>query len=70
MKEIIFHVEEDHEGGYIAEAQGFGIVTEADTMDELEKMVRDAVRTYFEDDESKLPKTIALRFLRERQLAL
>ena len=47
--EIIFAVEEAPEGGYTASALGESIVTEADTIDELREMVRDAVRTHFEE---------------------
>ena len=49
--EIIFLVEESPEGGYDARALGYSIFTEADTMDELKEMVRDAVRCHFDDDE-------------------
>ncbi len=47
--EIIFAVEEAPEGGYTASALGESIFTEADTLDELREMVRDAVRTHFEE---------------------
>lgn len=36
--EIIFSVEEDPEGGYVAEALGHAIVTQADSMEELRAM--------------------------------
>lgn len=49
--EIIFLVEESPEGGYEAKALGESIFTEAETMDELRTMVRDAVRCHFEEDE-------------------
>ena len=49
--EIIFLVEESPEGGYDARALGYSIFTEADTMDELKEMVRDAVRCHFDDEE-------------------
>jgi predicted RNase H-like HicB family nuclease len=47
--EIIFSVEEDPEGGYVAEALGHAIVTQGDSMDELRTNVRDAVRCHFEE---------------------
>jgi len=47
--EIIFAVEESPEGGYTAHALGYSIVTEADTWDELNAMVRDAVHCAFEE---------------------
>ena len=47
-KEIIFAVDEAPEGGYTAHALGYSIVTEADTWDELNIMVRDAVHCAFD----------------------
>ncbi len=48
--EVIFLVAESAEGGYEARALGYSIFAEADTMDELREMVRDAVRCHFDDD--------------------
>ncbi len=59
MEEIIFLVEESDEGGYIAKALGASIVTEADTMEELKDMVKDAVQCHF-DDETR-PKIIRIQ---------
>ena len=63
MKEIIFVVEEAPEGGYIARALGASIVTEADDLENLNEMVRDAVKCHFDDGEA--PKIIRLHFIRE-----
>ena len=46
--EIIFSVQESAEGGYEAQALGYDIVTQAETMEELRSMVRDAVRCHFD----------------------
>lgn len=46
--EIIFNVEETPEGGYTARALGHSILTEADTLEELRAMVRDAVLCHFQ----------------------
>jgi len=46
--EIIFSVQESPEGGYEARALGHPIFTQAETMNELRDMVRDAVRCHFE----------------------
>ena len=51
QSEIIFTVEEAPAGGYTARALGEAIFTEADTLDDLREMVRDAVRVHFEDGE-------------------
>ncbi|MCF7811612.1 2-oxoisovalerate dehydrogenase [bacterium] len=50
MSEIIFLVEEAPEGGYIARAMGESIFTEADDLNDLSKMVQDAVRCHFDDN--------------------
>lgn len=67
MKEIIFLVEEAPEGGYTARALGQSIFTEADTLDALREMVRDAVHCHF--DEGTGPSVIRLHFVREEVIA-
>jgi hypothetical protein len=44
--EIIFTIEESADGGYEARALGHPLFTEADTLDELKQMIRDAVRCH------------------------
>ncbi len=66
MKEIIFLVDEAPEGGYTARALGESIFTEADDLDELRDLVRDAVRCHF--DAEQAPKLIRLHFVREEVL--
>ena len=68
MNEIIFLVEEAQEGGYTAKALSESIFTEADTLEKLKKMIRDAVVCHFEKD--KLPKIIRLHFVKEELLPL
>ncbi len=67
MNELFFLVEEAAEGGFTARALGESIFTEAETLDELRRQVRDAVRCHF--DEGKAPKVIRLHFVREEVLA-
>ncbi|MFB2936676.1 2-oxoisovalerate dehydrogenase [Aerosakkonemataceae cyanobacterium BLCC-F154] len=62
MTEIVFLVEDDPDGGYNAQALGESIFTQADDLDTLREMVRDAVRCHFRDQENR-PKII--RLLRE-----
>ena len=64
MSEIVFAVEEDPEGGFTARALGESIFTEADTLDELRTMVRDAVRCHF-PDEAERPSVIRLHYVRD-----
>jgi hypothetical protein len=52
--EIIFSVRESPDGGYEARAVGHSIFTQANTIDELELNVRDAVRCHF-DEGNALP---------------
>jgi hypothetical protein len=63
MNEIIFLVEEAPEGGYTARALGESIFTEADTFEELQNQIRDAVRCHYDD--GKAPQVIRLRHVRE-----
>jgi hypothetical protein len=65
--EIIFSVEESPEGGYEAKALGHPIFTQADTLDELRAMVRDAVRCYFDDAER--PRLIRLHMVKDEVIA-
>src|SRR5271166_5460506 len=60
--EIIFAVEESTEGGYEARALGHPIFTQAESMDELREMVRDAVHCHF--DSHMAPAEIRLHFVR------
>jgi hypothetical protein len=58
MSEIIFMAEKAPEGGYTARALGVSIFTEADSMEELQDKVREAVKCHF--DEGEAPKLIRL----------
>lgn len=62
-KEIIFVVEESPEGGYTAKALGHSIFTEADSIEELKKMAKDAVACHF--DENNKPSMIRLHFVKD-----
>jgi hypothetical protein len=61
--EIIFTVQDSPEGGYEARALGYSIFTQADTLDELREMVRDAVRCHFDDPQR--PSVIRLHMVRD-----
>ena len=67
-KELIFVVEESPEGGYQARALGDSIFTEADSYEELKKMVQDAVACHF--DEKNRPKVVRLHMVKEELLAV
>jgi hypothetical protein len=61
--EIIFSIEESPEGGFQARALGFSIFTEADSLDELKTMIRDAVSCHF--DPAEKPSVIRLHMVRD-----
>ena len=67
MNEIIFHVQQAAEGGYVARALGESIFTEADSLAELRVAVQDAVRCHF--DEGDAPRIIRLHIVSEEVLA-
>jgi len=69
MNEIIFEVREDEsEGGFVARALGYSIITQAETWEELRHQVRDAVRCHF--DEGQAPRVIRLHRVFDEVLAL
>jgi hypothetical protein len=57
--EIIFLVEQDAEGGYTAQALSESIFSEADDLETLKVMVKDAVQCHFETPADR-PKIIRL----------
>ena len=66
--EIIFSVNESPEGGYEARALGHAIFTQADTMEELRKNVREAVHAHF--DEGKSPSVIRLHMVKDEVISV
>jgi hypothetical protein len=66
--EIIFSVEESPEGGYDARALGYSIFTEADTLDELKRNVREAVQCHF--DEGQAPRVIRLHVVKDEVISV
>lgn len=69
MKEIIFDVTEDEsEGGFVARALGWSIVTQAETWEELRSNVREAVLCHFE--EGQAPAVIRLHRVMDEVLAV
>jgi len=61
--EIIFLVNESPEGGFEAKSVSHSIFTEADTLEELRAMVKDAVECHF-DDQAR-PSIIRLHLVKE-----
>jgi hypothetical protein len=68
MNELIFMVEEAPEGGYTARALGESIFTEAESMADLAKKIREAVTCHFEG--SARPKTVRLHYVKDQVFAI
>ncbi len=68
IKELIFEVTQEADGGFVAEAIGEGIFTQADSWDELKANAQEAVHAYFFD--SSAPASIRLRLVRDEVLAV
>jgi len=59
MNTIDFEVRQAEAGGYCARALGYSIFTEADTLEELHRNVREAIDCHF-DETMKAPGLIRL----------
>lgn len=69
MNEIIFQVESDAvDGGYVASSVGVGITTQAETLDDLKEMIRDAMECHFDRPED-IPPVIRLHFVKDEVFA-
>jgi hypothetical protein len=69
MSELVFLIEDDPDGGLTARALGEPIFTEADTMEELKRNIRDAVLCHFEEEES-WPRVVRLHYVRDEVMVL
>jgi predicted RNase H-like HicB family nuclease len=69
MKELVFDVTPESDGGYVAECLGESIVTEGDTWDQLRANVQEAVRGFYFDAPGSLPSRIRLHLVRDEVLA-
>lgn len=67
MKELVFEVTQEADGGYVAESLGESIITEADTWEELRAKVKEAVAAFYFDREA--PTTLRLHLVRDEVLS-
>ena len=67
MQELVFEVTQEADGGYVAEALGESIITQADTWEELRSNVREAVRAFYFDRPA--PERLRLHLVRDEVLA-
>jgi predicted RNase H-like HicB family nuclease len=68
MTELIFEVQEEG-AGYSAHALGFGIHTQAETIEELRENVREAINCYF-DEGAERPRIVRLHFVRDEVMVV
>ena len=68
MRELVFEVLQEADGGYTAEALGESIFTQADSWDELKANVREVVQAFYFD--SVTPTSIRLHLIRDEVLAV
>lgn len=66
MSELVFEVNQEADGGFVAECLTENIVTQADTWSELRNNVRESVAAYFFDKTA--PATIRLHLIRDEIL--
>jgi predicted RNase H-like HicB family nuclease len=69
MKELIFEVSQEADGGYVAECLTEPIVTQGDDWAALRTAVDEAVRGYFFDAPSSAPNQIRLHLVRDESFA-
>lgn len=67
MNELVFEITQEADGGFVAEALGESIITQADTWDELRANVREAVKAYYFDRPA--PSRLRLHLVRDEVIA-
>lgn len=63
----MFVGEEDPEKGYTAQALGYSIFTEGDTLEELKENIKDALKCHF--DKKEMPLFVHLHIIKEEKFA-
>lgn len=67
MTELVFEITQEADGGFVAEALGESIITQADTWEELRANVREAVAAFYFDRPA--PKVLRLHLVRDEIIA-
>lgn len=68
MKERVFEVTQEADGGFTAKALGESIFTQGDTWDELRSNVQEAVEAFYFD--SPKPASLRMHMVRDEVLAI
>lgn len=66
MNELVFSVTQEGDGGFVAEALGESIFTQADSWEELKQNVREAVTAFYFDRTA--PSRVRLHLVRDEVL--
>jgi predicted RNase H-like HicB family nuclease len=67
MKELVFEVTQEEDGGFCTECLTENIFTQGDTWEDMRKNVPEAVRAYF-FDQPQTPRRIRLHLVRDETL--
>jgi predicted RNase H-like HicB family nuclease len=67
MHELVFDITQEPDGGFVAEALGESIITQADTWEELRVNVREAVKAFYFDRPA--PTRLRLHLVRDEVIA-
>jgi predicted RNase H-like HicB family nuclease len=67
MNELVFEITQESDGGFVAEALGESIITQADTWEELRTNVREAVKAFCFDRPA--PARLRLHLVRDEVIA-
>ncbi|HBY61302.1 MAG TPA: 2-oxoisovalerate dehydrogenase [Solibacterales bacterium] len=67
--ELIFEIRDAEEGGFYARALGRGILTEADSWDELRANVIEAVSLHFENATDR-PRLVQMHYVKDELIPL
>lgn len=68
MKELVFEITQEEDGGFVAECLQEDIFTQADSWEELRRNVREATNAFFFDIPEK-PSVIRLHLVKDEILA-
>jgi hypothetical protein len=67
MNELVFEITQESDGGFVAEALGESIITQANTWEELRANVREAVKAFYFDRPA--PARLRLHLVRDEVIA-
>ncbi|HZY73037.1 MAG TPA: 2-phospho-L-lactate guanylyltransferase [Edaphobacter sp.] len=68
MKELVFEITQEADGGFTAEALGESIFTQGDTWDELRSNVQEATEAFYFD--KPRPASLRMHMVRDEVLAI